>query len=141
MNEAFKHEWEILHRDHERYEQFALVIKLFGVALVLWCWVFAVDAVLTIIFLLVLWLQEGIWKTYQARIGARILRVEQMLLKPGTTEGAPYQLYSTWSAQPKHTASVIAEYVACAIRPTVAYPYAVLILLTIGAAMFNRAPF
>jgi len=141
LMDALQREWEILHHDHERYEPFALVIKLFAVVIVLSCWVFAVDAVLTITFVLALWLQEGIWKTYQARLGARLLLLEKMLREPGNTATRPYQLYSTWSAQPKNTATMFAEYVSNAIRPTVAYPYAVLILLTVGAEMFSSAPF
>jgi len=139
--DSLKFEWKILHRDTERYEQFALVIKLFAVVIVLSCWVFAVDAVLTITFMLVLWLQEGIWKTFQARIGARLLLVEKMLREAGARESAPFQLYSTWSAQQKNAAAMFAEYFANAIRPTVAYPYVGLIVLTVGAQMFGSAPF
>ena len=134
-------EWEIIHRDHERYEQFALVIKLFAVGIVISCWVFAVEAVLTIIFIAVLWLQEGIWKTYQARLGARLLWVEQSLRTASSTDGAPYQLYSTWSAQPKNLVTTLTEYFSNAIRPTVAYPYVVLIALAMGAAVFGSVSF
>jgi len=141
LMDALRHEWEILHRDHERYEPFALVIKLFAVVMVLACWVFAVDAVLTITFMLVLWLQEAIWKTYQARIGARLLLVETMLREFGREGSAPYQLYSTWSALPKNTVTMCTEYFTNALRPTVAYPYAVLVLLTVGAVMYGSAPF
>lgn len=139
--ESSRREWEILHRDHERYEQFALVIKLFAVAIVLSCWVFAVDALLTTIFILVLWLQEGIWKTYQARIGAQLLRVEQIMREPANTAIRPYQLYSSWETQRSSGATLIGEYLRNAVRPTVAYPYAVLILLTVGATLFSSAPF
>ena len=134
---SLEREWEIIHRDHERYEQFALMIKLVTVLVVLACWVFAVDAVLTIIFIAVLWLQEGIWKTYQARLGARLLWIEQRLRAAGSKDGAPYQLYSTWSAQPKNLLTTLTEYFANAIRPTVAYPYVVLIALAMGVAVFG----
>lgn len=137
---ALEREWEIIHRDHERYEQFALVIKLITLLVVLACWVFAVDAVLTIIFIAVLWLQEGIWKTYQARLGARLLWIEQSLRAPSSKDGAPYQLYSTWSAQPKNLLTTLTEYFANAIRPTVAYPYVVLIALAMGVAVFGSTP-
>lgn len=137
---ALEREWELIHRDHERYEQFALVIKLVTVLIVLACWVFAVDAVLTIIFIAVLWLQEGIWKTYQARLGARLLWIEQRLRAAGSKDGAPYQLYSTWSAQPKNLLTTLTEYFTNAIRPTVAYPYVVLLALAMGVSVFGSTP-
>ena len=140
MMNALEREWEIIHRDHERYEQFALVIKLITLLVVLACWVFAVDAVLTIIFIAVLWLQEGIWKTYQARLGARLLWIEQSLRTPGSKDGAPYQLYSTWSAQPKNLMAMLMEYLTNAIRPTVAYPYVVLVALAMGVTVFGNTP-
>ena len=81
------------------------------------------------------------WKTFQARIGARLLLVEKMLREAGARESAPFQLYSAWSAQQKNAAAMFAEYFANAIRPTVAYPYVGLIVLTVGAQMFGSAPF
>ena len=30
---SLKQEWQVLHHDHEKYEQFSLIIKLFSIAL------------------------------------------------------------------------------------------------------------
>lgn len=140
LTDTLKSEWKVLHGDHERYEQFALVIKLFTVATMLSCWIFNVEAVLTVGLILVLWLQEAIWKTFQARIGTRLLQVEDMLRKPGYTESAAFQLYSTWSSQSKRTVAMLTEYISHVIRPTVAYPYIVFVSIVVTAEYFPGAP-
>jgi len=128
-----KREWAILHRDYERYERTALVIKLFAVTVSLLCWVFALGLLISNVFVLVLWLQEGIWKTYQSRIGARLLLVEKMLVDPSATQDQPFQLYSAWEAKRKGVFRLVFEYVANSLRPTVAFPYVVLLLATLAS--------
>ena len=126
-------EWAILHRDYERYERTALVIKLLAVTISLVCWMLALGPFIANIFILVLWLQEGIWKTYQARIGARLLSVEKMLVDPPTDQDQPFQLYSVWTENRKGGLRLVAEYVANSLRPTVAFPYVVLLLATLAS--------
>ena len=127
--DALQREWEILHGDHERYERLALGIKLTAVVLSLACLALGVDAIPAMLFMLVLWLQEGIWKTFQARTGARILSIEKLMQTPNRDEGAAFQLYTTWETSKRGAVDLIQEYFSNALRPTVAYPYAVLTLL------------
>lgn len=128
-----KREWAILHRDYERYERTALLIKLFAVTISLLCWVFALGILITNIFVLVLWLQEGIWKTYQARIGARLILVEKMLAEPPATQDRPFQLYTAWNANRRGAFRLVFEYISNSLRPTVAFPYVVLLLAAMAA--------
>ncbi len=85
--------------------------------------------------ILTLWLQEGIWKTYQARSGERLLVIEAALKNPeknGIEASAPpfsFSFYSTWETQKPGIVGLILEYISNALRPTVMYPYVVLIAI------------
>lgn len=126
--EALQAEWLALQANHEQYERAALGVKLLAVALCAlafgarWLWV----------LMLVLWLQEAIFKTFQARLGARLLRVEALLLKSGdAAPGQAMQLHSEWLASRPRGAALLREYALSALRPTVAFPYPVLVLLSL----------
>ena len=126
-------EWKILHGDYEKYEQFSLLIKLFSVGLCLLCIVLSIDSYLSLMFILTLWFQEGIWKTYQARSGERLLIIEEAL-KSQQKEGSytsitPFSFYSEWEKQKPGAAGLVLEYISNALRPTVMYPYVALIVI------------
>ena len=91
-----------------------------------------------------LWVQEGIYRKFQARIGARILNVESPgrdgglhageTPLAGTPAGPAFQLHSEWLATRQGVAGLLAEYARSACRPTVAFPYALIVLgLMIGS--------
>ncbi len=126
-------EWQTLHGDYEKYEQFSLLIKLFSVGLCLLCIALSIDCYLSLMLILTLWFQEGIWKTYQARSGERLLTIEAALKSPpeGATGSAttPFSFYSTWEMQKPGTAGLVIEYISNALRPTVMYPYVALIAI------------
>ena len=133
-------EWRTLHNDVEKYEQFSLLIKLFSVGLCLLCIALSIDDYLSLMFILTLWFQEGIWKTYQARSGERLLAIEAALKNP-QKEGAdasisPFSFYSTWEMQKPGTVKLIIEYISNALRPTVMYPYVALITIYLLHAFF-----
>jgi len=113
-------EWRLLQTQHEHYEFAALAIKLVAVA----CFAFGARGLLPL--LLVLWLQEAILKTFQARLGVRLARVEQML-REGS--GVAMQLHSEWSIARPRGLGLLREYALSACRPTVAFPYLVLLIL------------
>ena len=118
-------EWLALQANHEQYERAALGVKLLAVALCAlahgfrWLWV----------LVLLLWVQEAIFKTFQARLGARLLRVEA-LLRDQAQAGQAMQLHSEWLATRPRGVALLGEYALSAMRPTVAFPYPVLALLT-----------
>lgn len=127
------HEWQILHRDHEKYEQWALLIKLFSIAVVLMCVAFSVNLLLSIIFIATLWLQEGIWKTFQARTARRLLALE-MAINEGSALVKPVnhcEMYSIWQTQKPGTMTLVKEYIFNALRPTVMFPYSVLLVISL----------
>ncbi len=124
-------EWQALHKSHEQYEHFALVIKLVAIAITMFM-IFFEQAILTfLLFLTIFWFQEAIWKTYQARVSDRIEAVEQVLLLLSTNSHeltdtdsiSALQYYSQWSNNRAGPSTLIREYFRSAIKPTVIYPY------------------
>jgi len=127
----FQDEWMILHGDIEKYEKFSLVIKLvsvlasvFSVALVDSEWI-------AVTVILVLWLQDGIWKTFQKRLETRIIFVEQKLKNKSDRNHTAFQLYSQWGDKRQGVVGLVKEYLLNSLKPTVAYPYAFLVLLVL----------
>lgn len=116
------HEWLALQSQHERYEALALVVKLAAVAVCL----LILDTTLTLCLIALLWLQEGVLKTFQGRLGDRLLVVEAAL-KAG--DGLPMQLHSDWLATRPGGVGLLLQYVKSALRPTVALPYPLLMVL------------
>ena len=128
---ALGREWITLQNNFERYERGGLQIKL--TALVLWSLGLALlvdPAILTGAVVLLLWLQEGIYRTYQGRLGVRIVRIEGQLKQDAPA--SPFQLHSEWLTLRPGFVGLLAEYARSALRPTVAFPYAVLLAIDIG---------
>lgn len=120
-------EWLALQAQHERYEALALVVKLAAFAIA----VVVADTALALALLALLWLQEGVLKTFQCRLGERLLAVERAL-KSG--EGiVPMQLHSDWLAARPRGAALLTQYLKSALRPTVALPYPLLMGLLLWA--------
>ena len=123
---ALHQEWLALQAQHQRYEGLALGVK--GVAFVA---VVAVsDNALALSLLALLWLQEAVLKTFQARLGERLLVVEAGL-KSGEGVTA-MQLHSDFQARRPRGAGLITQYLKSALRPTVALPYPLLMLLVVA---------
>lgn len=123
---SYGQEWVTLQNNHEQYERASLFIKLFAILLCAVGFALALHEVVTVLLLLVLWLQEGIFRTSQARLGARLLRIEQAMRDDGNLA---FQLHSEWLASRPGVFGLLLEYVTNALRPTVAFPYAPLVLL------------
>lgn len=122
-------EWTALHRDCEAAERGALWIKLGAVALAVLAIALGFDAVLAMALVAILWLQEAIVRTGQARLVERLLQVEALLRESACAPGQACQLYSVWQAARPGAAGLVAEYLSAAVRPTVAFPHAVLLAL------------
>jgi len=120
---ALHQEWLALQAQHERYEALALGVKLVAFAAT----VLVPDNTLALALLALLWLQEAVLKTFQGRLGDRLLAVEAGL-KAG--EGATaMQLHSDWLASRPRGAGLVTQYLKSALRPTVALPYPLLMIL------------
>lgn len=122
---ALHQEWLALQAQHERYEALALGVKLVAFAAT----VLVPDNTLALALLALLWLQEGVLKTFQGRLGDRLLVVEAGL-KAG--EGAvAMQLHSDWLASRPRGLGLVTQYLKSALRPTVALPYPLLMILIV----------
>lgn len=127
---ALMQEWSRLQADHEQYERGALWIKLAAIGLYAWGLGTGLGPLGMGLLMLLLWLQEAVFKTYQARLGERLLKVEAGLRQdPSLPAG---QLHSEWLAARPRGAALLAGYVRSACRPTVALPYLVLLLVSVG---------
>ena len=132
-HQPLQQEWLTLQRQYERYESGGLHIKLFAVALTALGLMAALPAAWLCGLVALLWLQEGIYRTFQSRLGQRIRRVEQLIRQvasaPSTCpqQGAAFQLHSEWLASRRAALGLVREYLRSACRPTVAYPYLLLL--------------
>lgn len=134
---AFGHEWTVLQDHHEQYEKTCLLVKLSGIALFVACLALSMDPVITLLLVLVIWIQEAILRTGQSRLGQRILHIEQLIAEDASAPASvPYQLHSTWLATRPGLAGLLAEYGRNMLRPTVAFPYVVLIGITVAWLVF-----
>jgi hypothetical protein len=131
VNESLAQEWTTLQNNVEQYERSALLIKGASLLVSLTGAVLALDAFLMAAVVAVCWLQEGVWRTFQSRLGQRILRLESLLAQAQTqsqhldapVEGVAFQLHSEWLAARRGGAALLQEYALSALRPTVAYPH------------------
>lgn len=127
-------EWCLLQNQYDSYEKCALLIKLLAITL------FSVGLMVNrldlwfALILLTIWLQDAIWKTFQARIEARLLHLESIIASDkragGTVPPAnAYQFHSDYLQSRARGPAIITEYLRQAVRPTIAYPYLLLLLL------------
>lgn len=126
-NTLFEQEWITLQSAYEQYEKNALILKLVSTVL---CFVglsVHMGFIPLSLMVLVLWVQEGIWKTYQNRIGERLLIVESAIKNAGVTRAIPFQLHTDWQAGRAGVLGLIMEYIKNSLRPTVTYPYGILL--------------
>jgi hypothetical protein len=139
--DALTQEWVTLQNNHERYEHSALFIKI--VAILVFAigiaWSHATTPSPGTVFgmlcfvLCVLWAQEAILRTSQARLGTRLLRIEMLQRSPGSDAHAgslALQLHSEWQASRAGSLGLLGEYARNALRPTVAFPHVLLAVLT-----------
>ena len=135
----WQNEWKIIHHEHENYERCSLFIKL--VAIIVCCTniAFNFPLIVSTLLMLTLWLQEAIWKTFQSRLTSRLIFIEQSIgnstsdnsesLK--SSENGAFQLYSCWQDQRSGSKGLMAEYIANTLRPTIMFPYVILILINL----------
>ena len=129
-----KSEWITLQTQFDSYEKCSLGIKLFSV-LISCILVFALNAGLASLWVIaILWLQDGIWKTFQNRIGQRLDVVEQAIQDYSTKSQEHetklgMQFNRAWSQSRPSSIGLVIEYLKQSLKPTVAYPYVILIIL------------
>lgn len=131
-------EWILLQSEYDSYEKYALLIKLAAVLAVAAVYVMNMAWVMMIAFTLVFWLQDAIWKTFQGRIETRLLALETALAVEHAPAGEiPFQFNRDFQHNRPGFAGLVIEYLKQALRPTVAYPYGLLILLSFIPCILN----
>lgn len=136
MNDLQK-EWAILHTDIEKYERFSLLIKLVSVLVSVIGVMYFANGLLTTLFIFILWLQDAIWKTFQKRLENRILLIEQALHDEKGTKDSAFQFYSQWQDNRLGVVGLVKEYLSNAAKPTVAYPYILLVTIILFIWLFT----
>ena len=124
--QKFEHEWRLLQNQFDSYEKHSLYIKLLSIIAVLVVEIMDAVNIFIALALVVLWLQDAIWKTFQSRIEPRLLQVEKYISEK--SEASAFQFNSEYQRTRLYGVSLISEYLRQSIRPTVAFPHIVLIL-------------
>lgn len=124
-------EWKVLQNQYDSYEKYSLLIKCLAIIL---C-VIGVASSLPLLYLVfivcVLWLQDGIWKTFQSRIEQRLYIVEEYLAKVDSKDDSilAFQFNRQFLASRPNSIGLIKLYVHQSLRPTIAFPYIILLPL------------
>jgi hypothetical protein len=128
-------EWSLLQNQFDSYEKYSLVIKLVSISILAIAYFSHHVHGFVFFLLLVLWLQDSIWKTFQSRIETRLLQLEEYLSENPNLErgdGRAYQFNVLYLRnRASGTTGLIKEYLHQAIRPTVAFPHVLLLLLAV----------
>lgn len=134
-------EWSLLQNQYDSYEKYSLLIKLSSIG-VLSTSHFTNHLSLFVLFLLlILWLQDAIWKTFQARIDIRLLQLEDYLSNEQALEnrdGFAFQFNSLYAQNRPGNVGLLKEYLGQSFRPTVAFPHIVLVTLLSFYLIFIR---
>lgn len=133
-------EWKALQKSYDQYEFYSLVIKLLTVILVFFSVVLGINIWAACFFLGVLWLQDAIWKTFQARIEIRLVKLEELIAQEREQIEKqveqlhieqliiPFQFNRDFAQLRQGPIGLVKEYLSSMLRPTVAYPYLVFII-------------
>lgn len=126
----FQTEWCLLQNQFDSYEKHSLYIKLLSVIILLMVEIFSSASIVILVILLTLWVQDAIWKTFQSRIESRLLQIEKFIAEG--SHQAVCQFNSEFMKVRLTGLSLMKEYARQAIRPTVAFPHIVLILILLA---------
>jgi hypothetical protein len=124
---AIEHEWSLLQNQFDSYEKFSLIIKLVNITVFSAAYLFGTLNPLLIAILLMVWAQDAIWKTFQSRIEDRLLAIEHGLLNKSPLTA--FQFNTEFDKNRPNTLGLIRAYAQQALRPTIAFPHAVLVLM------------
>ena len=134
---SFAAEWQVLQTQYDSYEKCSLAIKLVAVMLFIFSLGLQINIGYTAVVIAVLWLQDAIWKTFQSRIESRLYVVEkQLVLTTDSQVQIPteqaFQFNSKFIEQRNTGLALIKEYILQAFKPTVAYPYVLLLIIILS---------
>ncbi len=125
-------EWSLLQNQFDSYEKHSLLIKLSSIGVLSAAYFTNHLSVFVLLLLFILWLQDAIWKTFQARIDARLLLLEDYLSNEHALEnrdGIAFQFNSLYAQNRPGSVGLLKEYLSQSLRPTVAFPHIVLVAI------------
>ncbi|MGF1703127.1 hypothetical protein L4D09_22820 [Photobacterium makurazakiensis] len=133
--QGLENEWLLLQSQFDGYEKYSLLIKLLSITLLCSFYLFSDVTLFTVTILLILWMQDAIWKTFQSRIEPRLLGLEQSIKNDIIDENSepPYQFNSQYYQSRPSQFGLIKEYISQSLRPTIAFPHIVLFTLAVIA--------
>ncbi|MGK0440920.1 MAG: hypothetical protein ACJA0N_000715 [Pseudohongiellaceae bacterium] len=133
-----KNEWCHLQQQFDSYENCSLLIKLLNITLVATAYFLNSLSFFIGFLLLILWMQDAIWKTFQSRIETRLLQIESSLTTEATVENniQAYQFNTQYLQNRPGSMGLINEYFRQAIRPTIAFPHCILLFILGFALLF-----
>lgn len=142
--DALQREWHTLQNNCSHSESLALGIKLLAVVVCLIAILYPQGSLFISLLLALLWLQEAIWKTFQGRTEQRLLAIEKAWanarvetdIETDIEKSATLCFYSHWLESRSGTKALLSEYLSQAIRPTIAYPYIILIAISLTIAWY-----
>ncbi len=120
-------EWSLLQNQFDSYEKYSLIIKLANTGVLSTSYFLDKTGVFTLFLLLILWMQDAIWKTFQYRIEIRLLQLENCIFEASDVK--VFQFNSQYLKNRPGVAGLISEYLKQALRPTVAFPHVALVLM------------
>ena len=124
-------EWQTLQNQFDSYEKYSLLIKLVAIFTTSFALGFEFNLFVPVLMVGVFWLQDGIWKTFQGRFETRLLIVEAALAANHNETGC--QFNQQYQQIANSGIGLIKEYLKQCLRPTVMYPYVVLLGLTLSS--------
>lgn len=138
---SLQQEWITLQNQFDSYEKYSLIIKLFNILVTSYL-VFVLQLTSwAVVVCAIIWLQDGIWKTFQARMGERLETIELAIQNNSTGEsGEPstlgMQFNSEWASSRKGAIGLVFEYIKQSLKPTVAYSHVLLIVMILTHCIF-----
>lgn len=129
LNHKAHQEWVTLQNQQDSYEKYSLLIKLFHILIICSFMLSTIQTPLLPILSAILWLQDGIWKTFQNRFSQRLVVLETGISE--NDESVGMQFNRQWLLNRPSGLSIIKEYALQSLRPTIAFPH--LVLLAISA--------
>ncbi len=129
-------EWLVQQQAFDKYEQYSLVIKLVAVATVLLIRCLGTPgSIIPFLAVLLFWLTEAIWKTFQQRIYQRLLQLESALHENDPAPADPMTFNCEFEQQRPGLLGLIGEYSRSGLTPTTMVTYLILIAIVAIAAL------
>ena len=136
-------EWSLLHSQYQTFENYALLIKLFAITVVAFAFVLSGAGWEVLGIVLIFWLTEAVWKTFQSRTETDLRVVEDQIEGcrkvgvGGASAESAFQLYSRWAKTRPATTDLVRQYFSGLLQPTVAITYLLLTGLIVLGKLFG----